>query len=225
MPLSNVAPALREKIRGNLMYTLYWSPGSASMAPHGVLEESGAKFELKLTSVDAGATRDPDYLKLNPNGKVPTLVVDGSYVLFESAAIAAFIADRHPQAKLAPAPDDMARGHFYQWLVHLTNTLQPAMLRFYYPDRVADAASEASVKQTALAEVATLWGRIDQHLAAGGPYLLGERFCAADIFAHMLSCWQTSCPGIYERFPRVKRLADLVAARPAMQRMLKLNDG
>ena len=100
MPLSNVAPALREKIRGNLMYTLYWSPGSASMAPHGVLEESGAKFELKLTSVDAGATRDPDYLKLNPNGKVPTLVVDGSYVLFESAAIAAFIADRHPQAKL-----------------------------------------------------------------------------------------------------------------------------
>ena len=85
------------------MYTLYWSPGSASMAPHGVLEEAGVKFDLKLTSVDAGATRDPDYLKLNPNGKVPTLVVDGSAIIFESAAIALFIADRHPAARLAPA--------------------------------------------------------------------------------------------------------------------------
>jgi glutathione S-transferase len=206
------------------MYTLYWSPGSASMAPHGVLEEAGVKFDLKLTSVDAGATRDPDYLKLNPNGKVPTLVVDGSAVIFESAAIALFIADRHPAAKLAPGPDELARGHFYQWLIHLTNTLQPAMLRYYYPDRVGDAASEASVKQVALDEIATLWGRIDQHLQAGGPYLLGARFCAADIFAHMLSTWQSSCPGLNERFPRVKRLADLVAARPAMQRMLKLND-
>lgn len=206
------------------MYTLYWSPGSASMAAHGVLEESGARFDLKLTSVDAGATREAEYLKLNPHGKVPTLVVDGGFVMFESAAIAAFIADRHPAAKLAPGPDELARGHFYQWLVHLTNTLQPAMLRFYYPDRVADAAAEASVKQTALDEIAMLWGRIDQHLQAGGPYLLGDRFSAADIFAHMLSTWQTSCPGIYDRFPRVKRLADLVAARPAMQRMLKLND-
>jgi glutathione S-transferase len=206
------------------MYTLYWSPGSASMAAHGVLEESGAKFDLKLTSVDAGATRDAEYLKLNPHGKVPTLVVEGGFVMFESAAIAAFIADRHPAAKLAPGPDEMARGHFFQWLIHLTNTLQPAMLRFYYPDRVADAAAEASVKQVALDEIAMLWGRIDQHLQASGPYLLGDRFSAADIFAHMLSTWQTSCPGIYERFPRVKRLADLVAARPAMQRMLKLND-
>lgn len=206
------------------MYTLYWSPGSASMAAHGVLEESGAKFDLKLTSVDAGATRAVEYLKLNPHGKVPTLVVDGGFVMFESAAIAAFIADRHPAAKLAPGPDEMARGHFFQWLIHLTNTLQPAMLRFYYPDRVADAAAEASVKQVALDEIAMLWGRIDQHLQASGPYLLGDRFSAADIFAHMLSTWQTSCPGIHERFPRVKRLADLVAARPAMQRMLKLND-
>lgn len=207
------------------MYTLYWSPGSASMAPHGVLEESGARYDLKLTSVDAGATRAAEYLQLNPYGKVPTLVAEGGMVLFESAAIAMFIADRHPQAKLAPGVDERARGHFYQWLVHLTNTLQPAMLRFYYPDRVADSAAEASVKQVALDEIAMLWGRIDAHLAAHGPYLLGARFSAADLFAHMLSTWQMSCPGIYDRFPAVKRLADLVASRPAIQRVLKLNDG
>lgn len=207
------------------MYTLYWSPASASQTPHGVLEEAGVKYELKLTSVDAGAHRDPEYLKLNPNGKVPTLVVDGSYVLFEGGAISMFVADRHPEAKLAPAPGDKARGHYYQWMTHLTNSLQPAMLRFYYPDRVTtDPKGEEAVKEKALEEVATLWGRIDQHLKDNGPYLLGSQFSAADIFAHTLSSWEGACPGIRDRFPAVKRLADLVAARPAMQRVIRQNE-
>jgi glutathione S-transferase len=206
------------------MYTLYWSPGSASLAPHGALEEAGAQYELKLTSIDEGAHRDPAYLKLNPNGKVPTLVVDGAFVMFESAAMTTFIADRHPQSKLAPGPDEMARGHFYQWLTHLTNSVQPAMLRYYYPERVtADAGGQEAVIAKAMEEIATLWSRMDQHLAAHGPYLLGERFSAADIFAYMLSTWQQCCPDTYERFPNLKRLADLVAARPAMQHVIRKN--
>jgi len=207
------------------MYTLYWSPGSASMAPHGALEESGARFELKLTSVDEGAHRDPAYLRLNPNAKVPTLVVDGKFVVFESAAITMFIADRHPEAKLAPGPDEMARGHFYQWMAHLTNSVQPAMLRYYYPERITgDSAGTDAVAAKATEEIGTLWGRMDQHLAAQGPYLLGDRFSAADIFAYMLSTWQQCCPNTYERFPCLKRLADLVAARPAIQRMIQKNE-
>jgi glutathione S-transferase len=206
------------------MYMLYWSPGSASMAPHGALEESGAEYELTLVNTDEGAHRDPAYLKLNPNAKVPTLVVDGQFVMFESAAMAMLIADRHPQAKLAPGPDEMARGHFYQWLTHLTNSVQPAMLRYYYPDRhTAGADGHESVKAKATEEIGTLWGRIDQHLAVHGPYLLGDRFSAADIFAHMLSGWQQCCPNTYERFPHLKRLAELVAARPAMQRVIQKN--
>jgi glutathione S-transferase len=206
------------------MYVLYWSPGSASMAPHGALEEAGAKYELTMVNTDAGAHRDPGYLKLNPNAKVPTLVADGKFVMFESAAMAMFIADRHPEAKLAPGPDEMARGHFYQWLIHLTNSLQPAMLRYYYPERhTADEGGHEAVKAKAMEEIASLWGRIDQHLASHGPYLLGERFSAADLSAYMLSTWQQCCPNTYERFPNVKRLAELVAARPAMQRVIQKN--
>ena len=206
------------------MYMLYWSPGSASMAPHGALEEAGARYELTLDDTDAGAQRDPAYLKLNPNAKVPTLVVDGTFVMFESAAMATFIADRHPQARLAPAPDEMARGHFYQWLTHLTNSVQPAMLRYYYPERhTADANGHEAVKARAMEEIASLWGRVDQHLASHGPYLLGVRFSAAAILAHVLSGWQQCCPRTYERFPNLKRLADLVAARPAMQRVIQKN--
>lgn len=206
------------------MYLLYWSPGSASMAPHGALEEAGAKYELTLVNTDEGAHRDPAYLKLNPNAKVPTLVADGKFVMFESAAMAMFIADRHPEARLAPGPDEMARGHFYQWLTHLTNSVQPAMLRYYYPERhTADESGHEAVKSKAMEEIGSLWGRIDQHLASHGPYLLGERFSAADIFAHMLSGWQQCCPNTYERFPNVKRLTDLVAGRPAMQRVIQKN--
>lgn len=206
------------------MYLLYWSPGSASMAPHGALEEAGAKYELALVNTDAGAQRDPAYLKLNPNAKVPTLVVDGTFAMFESAAMAMFIADRHPEARLAPGPDELARGHFYQWLVHLTNSVQPAMLRYYYPERhTADGGGHEAVKAKATEEIASLWGRVDQHLATRGPYLLGARFSAADISAYMLSTWQQCCPNTYERFPNVKRLADLVAARPAMQRVIQKN--
>ena len=98
------------------------------------------------------------------------------------------------------------------------------MLRYYYPERhTADEGGHEAVKAKATEEIASLWGRIDQHLAAHGPYLLGERFCAADIFAHMLSGWQQCCPNTYERFPHLKRLADLVAARPAMQRVIQKN--
>ena len=206
------------------MYTLYWSPGSASMAPHGALEEAGGKYELKLVNTDEGAQRDPAYLKLNPNGRVPTLAVDGGFVMFESAAMTMFITDRHPQAKLAPGPDEMARGHFYQWLTHLTNSVQPAMLRYYHPERhTADPGAVDALVSKAMEEVAILWGRIDRHLAAHGPYLLGDRFSAADIFAYMLSTWQQCCPQTYERFPNLKRLADLVADRPAMQRVIQKN--
>jgi glutathione S-transferase len=209
------------------MYTLYWSPGSASMAPHCCLEEAGAAYTLKLVDTGKGEHQKPEYLAMNPPGKVPTLVIannsaTGGFTMIESAAMCMLIADRHPAANLAPRPDELARGHFYMWLTHLTNTLQPAMLRYYYPDRHTSAETEA-VANKAQEEVAAVWGRIDAHLRAKGPYLLGERYSAADIFCTMLSSWQDCCPETYRRFPGVKRLADLVMARPAIARIAQAN--
>jgi glutathione S-transferase len=209
------------------MYTLFWSPGSASMAPHCCLEEAGAAYTLKLVDTAKGEHQQPEYLALNPAGKVPTLVIPnesegGSFTMTESAAMCMLIADRHPQADLAPKTDDLARGHFYMWLMHLSNTLQPAMLRYYYPDRHT-AESADSVINKAREEVATVWSRVDTHLKLKGPYLLGDRFSAADIFCTMLSTWQDCCPETYRRFPSIKRLADLVMARPAIARVAEVN--
>jgi glutathione S-transferase len=206
------------------MYTLYYSPGAASVAAHGVLEELGVPYKAQLVDMSTNAHKEAAYLKINPTGRIPALGLDGGQTISESAGLCIFLADRHPQAGLAPALDDPKRGAFLQWLMYLTNTLQPADLRFYYSDRYTAAADgAAAVKAQAQTEIVECWALIDTHLAAHGPYLLGDRYSAADIFCFMLSTWQESCPGLYERFPHVKKLADLVSARPAIQRMLKVN--
>ena len=86
-----------------MSYVLYYSPGAASMAVHWMLIETRLPFEAHLVDIDAGHQRDPDYLRLNPSGRVPTLVVDG-VPRHESAALLMLLAERHPEAGLAPAP-------------------------------------------------------------------------------------------------------------------------
>ena len=205
------------------MYTLYYSPGSASMAPHGVLEESGAPYTLARVDMAANQHKDAAYLKLNPHGRIPTLVVDGKQPIYESAAICLFIADRHPEAELAPAVNDIARGLYYQWMAYLTNTLQATCLLFYYPERsTSNPAHAPEVKAQAETQVMEIWGRLDQALATG-PYLLGERFSAADIYLQMLYSWMDPPMQMETRYPNVARCASLVAARPAIRRVLQLN--
>jgi len=206
------------------MYTLYWSPGSAAMAPHAVLEEVGAPYELKRVDISSDKPRDPSYLKLNPTGKVPTLVIDGGRTILESAAIVMHLADRHPGAGLAPEVDDPLRGLYYQWLTHLTNTLQPAYLLYYHPERhTTNRNHSGEIQAKAREDLQTMWDRIDRALVPG-PYLLGERFSACDIYLHMLSTWQDPLPQLLSHCNNVRRCVDRVVARPAIQRMLRRND-
>jgi glutathione S-transferase len=207
------------------MYTLYWSHNSASAAAHYCLEEAGAKYETVLVDMAKDAHKQPDYLKINPAGKLPAMKLPDGSVISECAAISLLIADRHPQSGLAPAIDDPARGPFLMWLYFLNNTLQPAMLRYYYPDRItSDAKGHAGVQEKAREEIAAHWARVDAHLAKSGPYLLGSRFSAADPLCYMLSTWQECCPDTYKRFPHVKRLAEAVRARPAIARIAEINE-
>lgn len=205
------------------MYTLYYSPGSASLAPHAVLEEIAAPYSLKAVDISSDKPRDPEYLKLNPHGRVPTLVIDGKQAIYEAAAICMFLADRHPDAGLAPTVGDPARGLYYQWVTYLTNTLQAVCLLYFYPERnTANPDHTAEVKARAEAEIIAIWGKLDQALVAG-PYLLGDRFSAADIYLQMLYSWMDPSMAIDARYRNVKRCADLVAARPAIKRMMQQN--
>jgi glutathione S-transferase len=172
------------------MYKLYYYPGNANLAPHMLLEELGVDYELILVDRTKDAHHSPEYLKLNPNGRIPTLI-DGDLVLFETAAICLHLADRHPEAEFAPPIGTMERAEFYKWLVYLTNTLQAELITYFYPERLADDdTATAQVKAHAETRVGAMLDLLDKTLAAnGGPYLLGQRYSAVDPYLLMLSRW------------------------------------
>lgn len=200
------------------MYTLYYSPGSASMVVHLALLEAGAPHELDLVDLDAGAQRAPDYLRLNPRGVVPTLVVDGQ-PWAESAALLMLLAERHPDSPLAPPPGTPERAAWYQWIVYLSNTLMSAFRLWFYPQDLDDTPAVRAALQRRIEGV---WDLLDAHLAAQGPYLLGERFSGADLLLTMLMRWSRNMPRPATGWPALKRLADLVRARPSWRRLYEV---
>lgn len=200
------------------MYTLYYFPSNASVAPHMLLEEIGADYELALVDKKAGAQKAPDYLKLNPTGRIPVLVDDGQ-AIFESAAIMLHLVDRHPQACMAPAYGTPQRALFYQWLVFLTNSLQEAQMLWFYPERLVgeDQAAAAKVKQAAEQRMGGFFDVIEGHLAANGPYFLGEQISAADLYLTMLARWSRAMNKPPRGRSSVARLLDLTTNRPAVK--------
>ena len=203
------------------MLQLHYFPGNASLAPHMLLEEIGAAYELRLVDRARQAHKAPDYLRLNPNGLIPVLV-DGDLVLYESAAICLHLADMHPQAGLAPALQTPARAHFYKRLMWLTNTLQARLIHYFYPDRLVDAgdaAAAAQVKARAETDVGAMLDQIDAELARHGqPWLLGEAYSALDPYALMLCRWTRGFARPARSLPHIGPYLQRVLTRPAVQR-------
>jgi glutathione S-transferase len=206
------------------MYTLYWNQGSASLVAHIALEEAHVPYALQLVDMEKGEHQSPEYLKLNPNGKVPVLVIDGKRAMFETNAIAMYIADRHPSSGLAPSIDDPARSFYTQWMFHLTNTIQPLYLLYYYPERhTTNPEHGAQIKAKAVEEIGAAWDRVEEALQARGPYMAGESFSAADLPVLMLSHWRQAQPDMLDKRRNLRRLVELVSARPSVKRILEQN--
>jgi glutathione S-transferase len=206
------------------MKTLHYFPGNASMAPHLLLLEIGAPFQLQLVDRHQGAHKSAAYLLLNPNGLIPVLT-DGELVLFEAAAICLHLADSHPEAHLAPALGTPARAHFYKWLVWLTNTLQSHLIVYFYPERwvqPGDVACAAQVKAQAQAKVAGCLALLDAELAQHGkPWLLGDAYSAVDAYALMLCRWTRGFDSQPARsYPHLGPYLQRLLARPAVQKLI-----
>ena len=203
------------------MIHLYYSPGSASLTPHMLLEEIGVPFGLVLIDRANAAHKSPQYLKLNPNGQIPVLV-DGDFVLYETAAICLCLADRFPDRKLAPPLGTPQRAHYTQWMVWCTNTLQAMMMHFFYPERMVDdgdAAAAAQVTRRAEARAGGMLDVLDQQLAAhGGDWVLGRDFSAVDPYALMLGRWTRNFARPARSLPHLAPYLQRMLARPAVQR-------
>lgn len=200
------------------MYELFYYPDNASLAPHFVLEEIGAPFTLTLVDRTRNEQKSPQYLERNPLGRIPTLVYD-HVVLFESAAICLHLADRHPEARLAPAVASDARAHLYKWLMFLTNTIQPDHMAFFYADRyTADPRGAVAVSAAAEERLGQAYAAVDAALQREGPFLLGRDVSVADFYLLMLIRWGAKQRNHPKHLPGIRRCAELLLQRASVQR-------
>jgi len=180
------------------------------MAPHAALAEIGVEYRLVEIDRDT-AQADAAYRRLNPLGVVPTLVA-GDVVVTESAAILLYLADRFPEARLAP--DD--RTDFYRRLVFMTNTVQTCMLRFFYPERYGGG----EVERVAAAEAGRLFDLVEESLA-GRDWLVGEQRTAADLFLFMLTRWGRRLDSPAWDRPRLRAHFLRTLSLPGVRRMIE----
>lgn len=196
------------------MYSLYYAPGAASMVVHWLLIELGVPHELRLVDTQSGQQKSPEYLRLNPNGVVPTLIDDG-VARFECSALTMLLADRHPHAGLAPAPDSPLRPDYLQWMFHLANAVQPLFRIWWYPHEPAGAGNAELVRECVRPRIEAAWDRLDAHLGAHGPYLLGDHVSAADFYLAMLMRWSRNMPQQATTWPHLAALAQRMKMRPS----------
>ncbi|MFT3762742.1 MAG: glutathione S-transferase family protein [Pseudoxanthomonas sp.] len=195
---------------------LYGSQSTASLVVHWLLIELGIPHELRLLDFDKREHKSLEYLKLNPQGRVPTLVIDGQ-VLTESAAIAMHLADLHPQAGLAPAVGTPARGDYYRWMFFCADTLMPAYRDWFYPEEPAGAANVDAARSQARADLEAAWRLVADHLQAHGPYLLGETRSAADFLLVMLMRWSRNMPKPTDTWPVLHAHAQRMKSLPSFR--------
>jgi glutathione S-transferase len=206
------------------MYTLYYSPGTASMVVHLALLEIGAPYELVEVQVPFDPGKDPSYLALNPRGQVPTLVVEGQ-PYFESSALLTLLAERHLEAKLAPATGTPQRAEYYQWISFLATALGAPYRQWFYPGDLGARDGQPLpdfVRDAVRGKIEHGWTIVDAHLAARGPYLLGAEFSAVDLLALMYMRWSRNMPRPVTEWPALRRYAATLRGRPSWKRLYEI---
>ena len=184
------------------MLTLYFSPGSSSMAPHIALHETGASFEAKPLSLARKDTRTAEFLAINPNGKVPVLLVDGR-VLTEVAGILFYLARAFPSAGLLPAGDIEAEAQVISWMSYITSTIHPA-------------------RRQGLEHAREVYAVADKRLGKND-WAVGGRYSIADIHLFRLYWrFRSSLEPEPGTFPNIEAHYARMMARPAVQRAIEV---
>ena len=198
------------------MMQLYWSPRSRSFTALWLMEETGQPYERVLTDISKGEQRKPEYLAINPMAKVPALK-DGEATLAEAAAICAYVAERYPEAGLAPSLGDPMRAKFLYWLFFAPGCVEPAMVQI--------------ATKIEMNSVAAGWGDaqrvfdvLDAALARG-PWILGEHFSAADIVIGSALNFSVRLFKMVPSRPSFDAYMERCVARPAFQRAEKIAAG
>jgi glutathione S-transferase len=191
------------------------------MSIHALLEDMGLPYEIRWVKIMV-RDLDPDFQAASPHGRVPTLETPTG-ALFETGAIALWLAETHSQAELHVPEGDPDRGEFLQWLHYFASTLQPEVIiqfhpEFYFQDpETCDALKAASMLRLEKV-VDTLEAALEP-----GPFFLGERRTILDYLFALQATWPEIYPTAIDDYPRIRRNVESLLARPAVKRIFDLN--
>jgi glutathione S-transferase len=183
---------------------LYFDPQSRSQVAKWMLDEAGVEYEIVPTLIREKAHKKPEYLKINPAGKLPALV-DGRTRVFENAAICMYVAEKFPEARLAPSVGSPDRGRYLSLMVYSTAQLEPSM-----GDSLLGVRSNNSARGWTNFEQAK--DVVERELGYG-PYLFGAQFTAADVMIGSMFIWHRAFGGRSNR-PKIDAYIDRLQARP-----------
>ncbi|BAN50215.1 glutathione S-transferase family protein [Metapseudomonas resinovorans] len=195
----------------NRQVTLYHCPYTRSTGALTLLEELGADYQLHVMNMKTGEQRKPEFLAINPMGKVPTLTHENA-VVTEQVSVYLYLADLYPEAGLAPPLGDPLRGPYLRWMVFYGSCFEPAVVdrvqkREPIPEQRSPYGDFDSVIRTLLAQM------------KDGPWLLGEQFTAADVLWGSALNWTTQF-GLIPEVPAIKQYIARFIERPAYKRAL-----
>lgn len=197
-------------------FTLYGEPDSGSFTPEAMLAMVGASVtlvDLDLTRLDQ---RKPDFLAINPVGRIPALLTPEGTLLTESVAIVLHVAERFPDAGFLPPAGSIDRARAYRALLMVASEIYPAIAREDYPERFTPTGEAASAIRTqALFDLQTAWEIVEREIVAG-PFVLGDTFSVADIYLTGISRFILEPSWRAARIPRIETLARHVARIPAV---------
>jgi len=201
------------------MLTLYYSPGSCAQASHIALEEAGASYDAVRIDFAASQQRSPDYLKINPKGRVPALVTERG-ILTETASILAFIAQTHPRARLAPLDDPFGFARAQAFNSYLCSTVHVAHAHRVRGARWADnEAAIAELKRKAPQVVQECFELIEREMFVG-PWVMGDAYTICDPYLFTVATWWEGDSVDPARLPKLADHRKRVAERPAVKRAL-----
>jgi glutathione S-transferase len=194
---------------------LYYSPGACSLSPHIVLREAGLPAEIVKVDLKAKKTEEgDDYTRINPKGYVPALELDDGQVLTEGPAIVQYLADKKPEARLAPAAGSLERTRLQEWLNFISTELHKTFSPLFGAD-TPDAYKEIAKKR--LSDRLAL---VDGHLA-GNDYLMGKSFSVADAYLFTVASWSKYVGLDISGLKNLGAFLARIAARPGVQAALK----
>jgi glutathione S-transferase len=201
------------------MFKLYYAPGTCALASHIALEEAGAPYTTERLDFKTNQQSSPEYLKLNPKGRVPTLVTDHG-ILTETPAMLAFIAQSFPTTKLAPLDDPFAFAHVQAFNSYLCSTVHVAHAHKGRGYRWAtEESSFADMKRKVPESMAACFALIERNMLKG-PWVMGEQYTVCDPYLYTIAGWLEGDGVDLAGLPKVADHRKRMSERPAVKKVL-----